>query len=242
MRHVCVMICDRMNAHNENFWIATYGECRICLNSWAAWVICASLCNADDIQHVCVFHVSRLMCWFGARWNVQRNVTCIVICTIPWTNWHVNTYRYVWAHPAHVCFSVNCIKSQTQCEHCIMCVSVMQDSCNFVLVHMCMGMPTHKSQVNRGCAVKKRLHTAHRAVLTVLRARSGLRPRLSRSVCSWSHACTPAKFKHIGKRRNTHNVVCLQSLRTNKNYIAAPIICMRIELLYTYVMPILVWV
>ena len=68
-----------------------------------------------------------------------------------------------------------------------MCVSAMQGSCKFVLVHMCMGMLIHKSQITRKRAVKQqkqRLHTMCRAVLNVLRARSGLRPQLSRSVCS----------------------------------------------------------
>ena len=74
----------------------------MCIIVWCWW---HSAC-------IRMFHVSRLMCWFGARWNVQRNVTCIVICTIPWTNRYVNTYRDVWAHPAHVCFSAYCIKSQ----------------------------------------------------------------------------------------------------------------------------------
>lgn len=113
------------------------------------------------------------MCWFGARWNVQRNVTCIVICTIPWTNRYVNTYRDVWAHPAHVCFSVNCYASQC---NIVLCVSVrcMQASIRCrtpavaaVLVHMRTGITIHKSQVNSKCAVSKRLYTVHCAVLIV---------------------------------------------------------------------------
>ena len=122
------------------------------------------------------------MCWFGARWNVQRNVTCIVICTIPWTNRYVNTYRDVWAHPAHVCFSVNCYASQC---NIVLCVSVrcrhqydaghllLQASIRCrthaaaVLVHMRTGITIHKPQVNSKCAVSKRLHTVHCAVLIV---------------------------------------------------------------------------
>jgi hypothetical protein len=37
-----------------------------------------------------------------------------------------------------------------------MCVSVMQGSCKFVLLHMCMGMLIHKSQINRKHAVNKK--------------------------------------------------------------------------------------
>ena len=65
------------------------------------------------------------MCWFGARWNVQRNVTCIVNCTIPWTNRYANTYRDVWAHPARAWFSANCIQLYTQCVCIAVCVSVL---------------------------------------------------------------------------------------------------------------------
>ena len=66
--------------------------------------------------------------------------------------------------------------------------------------------------------------------------------RILSNVCvllaAWSHACTPAEFKHIGKRRKGNNIVCLQSLRTNKNDVAAPIVCIYMELLYTIVLPI----
>ena len=85
------------------------------------------------------------MCWFGARWNVQRDVKCIVNCTIPWTNWHVNTHCDVWALPAHACFSVDHIQFwtygvlSTTCINCILLQCVAHtvyahvDSCDLHL-------------------------------------------------------------------------------------------------------------
>ena len=93
--------------------------------------------------YISVLHVSRLMCGFGARWNVQRNVIRIVNCTIPWINRYVNTHRDVWALPAHVCFSVNCIRSQISYEYCGLCVSVMPDKYGSVLTHMFVGISIH---------------------------------------------------------------------------------------------------
>ena len=106
------------------------------------------------------------MCWFGARWNVQRNVTCIVICTIPWTNRYVNTYRDVWAHPAHVCFSDKCSNSHSATRTlCYVCqydagIKPMHDNCR-LLVHVVLDITLLSSQVNSKCAVSKRMSIVH---------------------------------------------------------------------------------
>ena len=154
------------------------------------------------------------------------------------------TRTVMFGHTRHMYVSVLIVLNHKYNANIALCVSVWcraaANSYCYICVWACLYI-NHKSIASMRLT-KNGLHTVRRAVLNVLHVRSGLRPQLSRTVCSWSHACTPAKFKHIGKRRSTHNVVCLQSLRTNKNYITAPIICMCIELLYTYVLPILVWV
>ncbi len=54
--------------------------------------------------------------------------------------------------------------------------------------------------------------------------------------------CVPVEFKHIDKRRRTHNNEYLQSLRMNMDYITQIINDSCIELLYTYVAPVYVHV
>ena len=45
-----------------------------------------------ELQLWHIAFVWRLMCWFGVRWRVQRDVMCIVNCTTPWINRNTNAY------------------------------------------------------------------------------------------------------------------------------------------------------
>ena len=69
------------------------------------------------------------------------------------------------------------------------------------------------------------LYTVHsvQRVIIIMKIRHMQYTADSCCICTWSRACTPAKFKHIGKRRRMHNVVCLQSLRMNKGYVIVTI-------------------
>ena len=197
-------------------------------------------------SYVMLMKYSMYMCSMCRDWCVGSVLD--ETCTEMWyALWFVRfrepidmwTHTVMFGRARHMYVSVLIVLNHKCYANIVWCVSVWcrvaANSYWYICVWACQ-------YINHKSIASVWLHTAQRAVLTVLSVRSGLCPQLSRSVCSWSHACTPAKFKHIGKRRSTHNVVCLQSLRTNKNYIAASIICMCIELLYTYVMPILVWV
>ena len=98
----------------------------------------------------------RLMCWFDARWNVQRDVKYIVNCTIPWTNWHVNTHCDVWAHPTHACFSVDYISCWMYSVQPTLCINWYQlQTCYTITVYMLMHVTTcvrgHGSPCNCNC-------------------------------------------------------------------------------------------
>ena len=113
-----------------------------------------------------------------------------------------------------------------QCAPTVLCYNMQHIQCLYLLMHLtceceCMDIREHAAAclICRVCIALCSAcgHCGHAACVIY----TG-----SVFLCTWIRACTPAKFKHIGKRRRMHNVECLQSLRMNKGYVIVTIMYM----------------
>ena len=85
----CVEHCARvviiLNAN-------TLYNCLLYVITCCGCQLCKLVLHYDMLLRCSSYSMLRLMCWFGCRGRVQRNVVCIVNCTTPWINRILNAH------------------------------------------------------------------------------------------------------------------------------------------------------